>query len=310
MDTRLPPSERQLPAPHDMELPPPHDMLLRQPTWAERNTWIHWVPAIVGLFIGMMVGGVFIGDAKTATDQTTQQNITVLSKTPTIIPTQINETQKMMWQTYTNPQIPYTFQYPKSWTIKNQPSGAQVDIDLIIGTNHSSNLKYGPLDSNETMKYEIIVRRIPFLNDSSIRNTIINSRGFFDNQQKSLITISESIINGNIIYKTTSFPSFNGELNVYIKDDKNKQLVNFSLNPYNATTPYRLQQQVETDFTALLTSFKSTSTLSPTSTTVPTRTPISNNNQYVCTTDAKLCPNGSYVSRTGPRCTFPKCPVE
>lgn len=29
-----------------------------------------------------------------------------------------------------------------------------------------------------------------------------------------------------------------------------------------------------------------------------------------CTMEAKLCPDGSYVSRTGPNCEFTKCPGE
>lgn len=28
----------------------------------------------------------------------------------------------------------------------------------------------------------------------------------------------------------------------------------------------------------------------------------------VCTMEAKLCPDGSYVARTGPNCSFAKCP--
>jgi len=30
----------------------------------------------------------------------------------------------------------------------------------------------------------------------------------------------------------------------------------------------------------------------------------------ICTMEAKLCPDGSYVSRTGPNCAFAKCPGE
>ena len=29
-----------------------------------------------------------------------------------------------------------------------------------------------------------------------------------------------------------------------------------------------------------------------------------------CTLEAKLCPDGSYVGRTGPNCEFAECPVE
>lgn len=30
----------------------------------------------------------------------------------------------------------------------------------------------------------------------------------------------------------------------------------------------------------------------------------------VCTMEARQCPDGSYVARTGPNCTFEKCPGE
>jgi len=32
------------------------------------------------------------------------------------------------------------------------------------------------------------------------------------------------------------------------------------------------------------------------------------NQAVVCTMDAKLCPDGSYVGRTGPKCEFSECP--
>lgn len=52
--------------------------------------------------------------------------------------------------------------------------------------------------------------------------------------------------------------------------------------------------------------------------TLPDSTPENNNSgnkpeeseQVVCTMDAKLCPDGSYVGRTGPKCEFAPCPSE
>lgn len=35
---------------------------------------------------------------------------------------------------------------------------------------------------------------------------------------------------------------------------------------------------------------------------------LNSNKQVACTTEAKLCPDGSYVERTGPKCDFAKCP--
>jgi hypothetical protein len=33
------------------------------------------------------------------------------------------------------------------------------------------------------------------------------------------------------------------------------------------------------------------------------------NEPVACTMEAKLCPDGSYVSRTGPNCEFESCPT-
>lgn len=35
---------------------------------------------------------------------------------------------------------------------------------------------------------------------------------------------------------------------------------------------------------------------------------VVDNNQTICTMDAKMCPDGTYVARTGPNCEFTTCP--
>ncbi|KND51167.1 MAG: hypothetical protein ABA06_02520 [Parcubacteria bacterium C7867-001] len=37
--------------------------------------------------------------------------------------------------------------------------------------------------------------------------------------------------------------------------------------------------------------------------------PNGNNNQTVCTLDAKICPDGTGLGRQGPNCAFPACPL-
>lgn len=44
--------------------------------------------------------------------------------------------------------------------------------------------------------------------------------------------------------------------------------------------------------------------IQPTS-SVPSPTPT----RTICTMDAKMCPDGSYVGRTGPNCEFAMCPI-
>src|SRR3989339_930880 len=41
----------------------------------------------------------------------------------------------------------------------------------------------------------------------------------------------------------------------------------------------------------------------------PTTLP-SEDNQVACTMDAKICPDGSSVGRTGPNCEFSQCPAD
>jgi hypothetical protein len=49
----------------------------------------------------------------------------------------------------------------------------------------------------------------------------------------------------------------------------------------------------------------------PTSIPTPTPTRSGQNDMGVaCTADAKMCPDGSYVSRQGPNCEFAPCPGE
>lgn len=47
--------------------------------------------------------------------------------------------------------------------------------------------------------------------------------------------------------------------------------------------------------------FKKTPAVNP---VIPGR----NDDSTFCTADAKQCPDGSYVSRTGPNCEFTECP--
>lgn len=49
--------------------------------------------------------------------------------------------------------------------------------------------------------------------------------------------------------------------------------------------------------------------INPDGTRQSTNSPINqNNNATACAQDAKLCPDGSYVGRTGPNCAFAPCP--
>jgi len=54
--------------------------------------------------------------------------------------------------------------------------------------------------------------------------------------------------------------------------------------------------------------FRMTPTLSENGTPRPVRPLPEEKNSVVCTADAKLCSDGSYVGRAGPNCEFAACP--
>lgn len=57
------PHDMELKAPYDMELPKPHDMQLK-PHLTHRHSFLHWLPALLGLIIGISVGIFFTKDAE------------------------------------------------------------------------------------------------------------------------------------------------------------------------------------------------------------------------------------------------------
>jgi hypothetical protein len=87
MDTAQPPIDpkTELPPPlKEIDLPVPHDMLLCS-HFVHRHSWIHWLPALIGLLVGMFVGIVFVGGAENNRNQI-NQNYNI-SPTIQVLPT-------------------------------------------------------------------------------------------------------------------------------------------------------------------------------------------------------------------------------
>lgn len=76
----------ELPPPHDMELTPPHDMLLK-PHITHRHTWLHWLPALFGLFLGIFIGMFITQTAPENRDQINRYFVVTPSPFPSSTPT-------------------------------------------------------------------------------------------------------------------------------------------------------------------------------------------------------------------------------
>jgi len=115
-----------------------------------------------------------------------------------------------------------------------------------------------------------------------INDLLINDVTALGFENSTIQSMPETIIERRYILKTSDSLMLIG---AYLNDSK--------FNP-------QIFDQILSTFT-----FESdTNTNSSTVTITPSQ------NQIVCTADAKLCPDGSAVSRQGPNCEFPQCPGE
>ncbi len=132
------PHDMELKPPYDMELPKPHDMQLK-PHLTHRHSWLHWMPAFLGLLIGVSVGLFFFKDASE-----NRQEINRYYTNPSQAVETENNSKDTEWMYYTNTQYRYSIQYPKGWN------------SIEVTQNHSTKpLPYNSrleLDGNEIQK--------------------------------------------------------------------------------------------------------------------------------------------------------------
>jgi hypothetical protein len=130
----LPPPDHTLPLPHDMELPVPKDMQL-SPHFTQRHSWIHWLPAIVGLFIGMVVGGVFIGDASKQQEEIKQE---VAAKPQRETANTVSQTDIAVWKVYINEKYNFSIMYPPNlFPTKNTDTNIAFTKQIAVNINPS-----------------------------------------------------------------------------------------------------------------------------------------------------------------------------
>ena len=178
------------------------------------------------------------------------------------------------WKTYTNTKFGFSFKYPKDLSYiydqSDQYSETGINNAMILLQNFD-----GSKPRTETEQdFQIIVY-------------IANKNGNF-NLEDPQGEQSETVINGVRVIRASTTQKWVSVPTLFFQSSPNKIAVQLS-NP-NSTN--------KTWFDQILTTFKFTE-----SNTVTTPLPVS------CTMDAKICPDGSAVGRSGPKCEFAPCPT-
>lgn len=224
------------------------------------------------------------------------------------------------WKTYTNSAYGYTLQYSDTWTLQNaaaHPSGQAIYItspetQKIIDNNKKVTSQKDFVEIFPDININVYSSNDPAYN--FLGDYIKNSPG--NNHPNQSQTITDETL-GNINFKAVTMqanPSYLAYLTMH-------NSLYYQISFPNITS----QSQMSTVERQTLATFKFIDQSSvPTPTCRPRPACLDTNprclipetsdmcppaTKTACTMEAKLCPDGSSVGRTGPNCEFAPCPT-
>lgn len=229
---------------------------------------------LILIFLGItaivFVAGIFVAGRNLSTNENAQN--TTVSPTPT--PTSVDETTN--WKTYTNTQYGYSIKYPEDMKIDDSNRGA-------VGFYRNTVSKPGTGGQGRCCGMSVYYRDNEAID--------IESQAIENGRPVNVITVA-----GYQAKEIGDNPKYLQDL--WIKNPYKDRGVRITISTINAQNPYD-KEDFEI-FQKMLSTFKFTDQANP--------SPSASPEQTACTQEAKLCPDGSYVSREGPNCDFSPCP--
>lgn len=270
----------------DHELPQPHDMQLESgkteteaqvlPDGASSDKLPRWLIYLIPIAL-LLIFAVAIYSQKNQSTEETKQNIP--ARATNITPTESPNDTKL-WNTYTSDDKQFSFKYPSDWKMS---SGAATEDIIFVAPPPSEcappNVCGGGLDG---------------LSVSILKNPENLSLQAFIKQNKNnrftLSNFSENVLATKQIGQPVMI-------------DRNPPGAGFGQEVLIANGNEIIDMYCGTCSTERTDSILSTFQFLQPSTS-PSGT------QKICTMDAKVCPDGSTVGRTGPNCEFATCPTQ
>lgn len=193
---------------------------------------------------------------------------------PVVVPTASTDPTEN-WKIYTNSQFGFSFKYPQSWIVDTASIGKDANTDV----NTSSYIILHNPDAKDTGQKGYA--------------EVIYITSAVSSLQLPMPTAQATEKIGSISFSKQSYP--NGE-----EADQTPHVRYWSSNSkYTFFLDAVGQYPISVVQTQILSTFKfteDTGSVSPSSTA------------KACTLEAKVCPDGSSVGRTGPNCEFAPCP--
>lgn len=276
------PYDMQLEAPHQEQLPPPHDMLLRAPTLWEKYPIFKWLIPLL-IMIGIAIGGfLYTQNIKTA-NPIEQKPLQIQQTTPTPTPDPTAD-----WNVYTDTTRNFTLKYPA--TVKLLPAVTATDLPIFFFPEDElpSSAHIGPAN------LELDIEN-PSGNINDLEDYVLGSQNTKPVKFNNAIGVRST--NNDIDFPEDYwlYSNFSDEpvIRLTIRNLYNRmeQFEGDKPDPRNNPEKIKvLKKIIET-----LTFVESSSASSK---------------QVACTEEAKICPDGSSVGRTGPKCEFAACPSQ
>ncbi len=283
--------DRELPAPHDMLLEDGQDAQIPpnatpEPSHAKKHVFPLWIFPVIAFLIVLFAGAWYFLGAQQSSSESVQPEVSIESSpSPTPDPT-------ANWQTYNSGDLGFSIKIPHDWTIR-EPTVSDPTLYLRAPAI--------PDESDPHLfQYFVAVSEYKNSDLQSFEEVVTAS---LDKDLKDSFTYTEETLGEHTVYKTESLPSRSGSITAFITHDETSY-ISLGFTPYDRTDPFEEQQEYLSIFNQILSTFKFVNQASPSAHTSQSTV------QQVCTMDAKVCPDGSSVGRTGPNCSFAACPGE
>lgn len=259
-----------------LELPIPEEKMLRSPTFFEKYPWAKSTVIVLILITAIVLSLVYVFQKETSTREAMKNEEAFSSISPKMTDDMMKD--KMSdWKVYASSEGGFSFSYPSEYKIVSFSSPRSVEI--------SKNL-----NDVDDVDFEMMISSKPAANKTLQQLISLNPIC----ETSKMVSGSDGVINGQ------------NPAQFYINNEcgQNTQTVVYTLsnnNLYILTVRSKARFEViKPNLDKIVTTLKFfSSTVSPQLSKGPT-----SGYQTACTGDAKQCPDGSWVGRSGPKCEF------
>lgn len=201
----------------------------------------------------------------------TQNLVKELTKQRNIVETTETTKTKPDYETYNDSVYKYSLNYPKGWSVTPTPSEGFGGVASFISPDKKNKFEIGK--HIEKISQNQTLKE--YFDSKQLETIDVVDQKDINLGNYSFLRLVVPIIQGNSVWKYGIYYTFEDNQNVYF--------IEYYTNDY--TKDIAMVDEIVSTFK------------------------IDTENTVACTMEAKICPDGSAVGRSGPKCEFAPCPT-